>query len=141
MAYLISILLSLALLIGFFALTWFEERRGARVFAEERTRFDQTIARIEFIWNHVDFGAFVKDEVHRFATSIGHDTVQFTLHTVRSIERVLTRLARYFRAQRAAVDVVPRESSRTFVKTLNDFKGRLKATHPKVSDITAVEAK
>jgi hypothetical protein len=136
-AYLISILISTALLIGFFALTWYEERRGVRVFAEKRMQLDQTVARIEFIWTHVDFGAFVRDETRRFFTRIGHDIVHFFLQGVRAVERLLTRLARRFRAERATVAAVPRDSARTFVMTLNDFKGRLKATHPKVSDITS----
>lgn len=127
-------LASLLLLGGFFALTIQEERRGVRVFAPVRTCFDQKVARIEFILTRVDLGAFLRDELRRASSRIGHDIVHFSLQAVRTVERLLTRLVRHLRPSHE-IDVAPRESSRAFVKTLSDFKGRLKATHPEISDI------
>jgi hypothetical protein len=133
MAYLIFILTALVLLIGFFALTWYETEHGVRLYGPLRTRLDRNVERIEFILGHVDLGAFLRDEIHHFARRIGHDSVHLSLIVVRAIERLLTRLVRYFH-MRQAVDAAPRESARAFVKTLSDFKGGLKATHPEISD-------
>ncbi len=134
MAYLIFILVSLALLVGFLALTQYEERRGSRFFAGERAQLDRQAARVEFIFAHVDLAAFARDEVRRIASRIGHDTVHLSLQAVRMLERVLTRLVRDLRT-RHDIDTTPRESSRPFVKTLSDFKDRLKASRPEVPDV------
>ncbi|MBU6388825.1 hypothetical protein KGQ72_03060 [Patescibacteria group bacterium] len=134
MAYLISILGSLTLLFGFLALTWYEERRGQRLFAERRARFDRQVTRVEYILAHVDLWAFMREEVRRVVGRIGHDIAHISLQVVRAVERLLTRLVRYFRT-RHEIDMTPRESARPFVKTLSDFKDRLKATHPDISDV------
>ena len=134
MVNLIFVLTTLALLIGFFAFVGYEERRGVRIFAGVRTRFDQNIGRIEFILAHVDFAAFFFDEMRRLASRLAHGAAHFSLLAVRAVERLLTRTVRHFRTQPVA-NAVPRESTRGYVKALADFKGRLKATHPEVSDI------
>ncbi|MDO8231682.1 MAG: hypothetical protein Q7T37_00565 [bacterium] len=134
MGHLVFILTTLALLTGFFVLTVYETRRDLRFFGASRGRFDQKIARIEFIVEHVDFGAFFIEEAHRIAVRIGHDAAHLSLLIVRAAERLLTRVVRYFRS-RHAVDATPRESARGYVKTLSDFKDRLKTTHPEISDI------
>lgn len=134
MGNLIFILTTLALLAGFVALSGYEGRRGMRFFAPQRARLDKNVARIEFILAHVDFGAFLLDETRRFAARIGHDVAHVSLLLVRAAERLLTRAVRYLRTLHVA-DIAPRESARGYVKTLADFKGRLKATHPKIPDI------
>ena len=134
MTYLISIFATIALLGGFVMLTSYEARRGVRLFAAPRARLDRNIERIEFVLENVDLGAFLRDEIRRFISRLGHDLAHLSLQVVRATERLLTRLVRYLRS-RHAVDTVPRESTREFVKTLSDFKGRLKATHPEISDI------
>lgn len=134
MAYLIFIFITLVLLGGFFALTWYETERGMRFYAPLRARLDQNVEHVTFILTHVDLAAFLRDEIRHFARRIGHDSVHLSLVVVRATERLLTRLIRYFHT-RQAVDVAPRESARAFVKTLSDFKGSLKATHPEISDI------
>jgi len=134
MGYLIAILMAIGLLIGFIALSDFEVRRGVRFFAPFRTRLDQRVEQAIFIVTHVDFGSFVRSEIVRIGGIIGHDIVHFSLQAVRITERLLTRLVRYFRTKHA-VDTTPRESTREFVKTLTDFKGGLKSTHPDISDI------
>ncbi len=134
MAYLIFILSTFALLVGFFVLSGYEARRGVRVFAPERARLDENVERAEFILAHVDLAAFLREECHRLAGRIAHDVAHLSLQTVRSVERFLTRLVRRLRVQRA-IDSEPRESTREFVKTLSDFKGHLEITHPEVPDV------
>ncbi|MFA5998260.1 MAG: hypothetical protein WC814_02640 [Candidatus Paceibacterota bacterium] len=134
MGNLIFLLITLALLGGFVALTEYEARRGARVFARERAHLDRNVERIEFVLRHIDLAAFLRDEVRRLAGRVGHDIAHLSLQTVRNAERLLTRLVRHLRS-RHEVESAPRESTRAFVKTLSDFKGRLKATHPEISDI------
>jgi len=134
MVYLLFILATIALLGGFFALTQYEARRGARLFAEKRALLDRNIERVAFIIEHVDLGAYLRDEVRHLVGRISHDIAHLSLLAVRAVERLLTRLVRYLRS-RHAVRTLPRENVREFVKTLSDFKGTLKATHPEVSDI------
>ncbi|MSU74761.1 hypothetical protein EXS57_03220 [Candidatus Kaiserbacteria bacterium] len=133
MTFLIFIVIACALLVGFLVLTDYEIRRGARFFAKERTRLDERIDRIEFIMTHVDLAAFVRDEVRHLAAWMSHVIVHLSLQAVRAAERLLTRLIRYLRSKHV-VDAAPRENVREFVKTLSDFKGSLKATHPEIVD-------
>jgi Holliday junction resolvasome RuvABC ATP-dependent DNA helicase subunit len=128
--YFIAVLSTLTLLAGFVVLVQYEARKGMRFFAPERDRFDKHIERIEFIVAHVDFGAFVQEEIRHAANRIGHTTAHLSLQTVRAAERLLTRLVRHLRVRHDSV--APHESTREFVKTLSDFKGGLKATHPDV---------
>jgi len=134
MSYLIFILSSLALLVGFLLLTGYEERKGMRLFAHQRARLDENVERVEFILAHVDFGSFLREELHHLISRVVHDIAHFSLQGVRAVERFLTHLVRYLRAEHA-VDITPHENAREFVKTLSDFKGHLEATHPKVPDI------
>lgn len=134
MVYLVFMLAAIGLLAGFFALTHYETRRGARVFARSRADLDQKVAHAEFILSHIDFAAFARDEMRRAMHRIGHEVAHISLQTVRAAERGLTRLVRHLHAQKE-VDATPRETARSFVKTLSDFKGRLKASRPDESDI------
>ena len=131
---LIFILLALALLGGFFILTDFEKRRGQRLFAAKRDRFDRDVAHVEFILQRVDLAAFLRSEIRLLVSRVGHDIAHLSLQAVRAAERLLTRLVRHLRV-RHTVDTTPRESARPFVKTLSDFKDRLKASRPEVPDI------
>ncbi|MDD3531326.1 MAG: hypothetical protein PHV99_01920 [Candidatus Pacebacteria bacterium] len=135
MAPLIFILVAVALLAGFFALTEFEARRGARFFAGERVRLDRSVERVEFILEHIDLGAFLRDEVRRIVARVSHTVANLSLQAVRAAERLLTRLVIRLRSNHHAVDTAPRENVREFVKTLSDFKSGLKATHPEVGEV------
>ncbi len=126
---LIFILITLALLIGFFALTSYEAHRGTRFFAPGRTHLDHTVEHVQFILSRVDLGVFLRDEVRRIVAWVGHALVHLSLQVVRAIERLLTRIVRYLRSKHAT-DTAPRKNVREFVKTLLDFKGKLKAKHP-----------
>ena len=134
MIYFIFIFASLLLLAGFFTLTNYEARRGARLYEPQRARLDRTIDRIVFITEHVNLAEFLRDEVRHIAGNIGHKVVHFSLVVVRAIEHLLTHLVRRLR-NHPEIDTSPRETAREFVKTLSDFKGNLKATHPEIIDI------
>lgn len=134
MTYLIFVLITIALLAGFFALTSYEARLGMRFYAQYRDRLDRTVERIEFIIANVNLGEFLRDEVRHLIGRIGHDIVHFTLIAVRAVEHVLTNLVRRLRTH-PEIDTAPRETAREFVKTLSDFKDGLNATHPEVRDI------
>lgn len=134
MANLIFILSTLVLLVAFFLLTQYEARSGRRLFALRRERLDVQVQRMQFVVTHVDFGSFLREEAFRLAGRIGHDVAHVSLRAVRAVERGLTRFVRYLRAQHN-VDVKTGDNTREFVKTLSDFKGRLKETMPEVSEI------
>ncbi len=134
MAYLVSILTAIGLLVGFVALCDYEMRRGTRFFASLRMRLDRDIEQIAFILARVDVGAFLFEEMRHIVSRSGHAVAHVSLQAVRAAERLLTRLVRHLRRE-DAVDTVPRESMREYVKTLSDFKDRLKTTHPEVPDI------
>lgn len=125
MTHVLLIVLALLVLSGFLALTNYETRRGMRVLARERTMLDEKVSRIEFILEHVDLGAFAREEFRRLAHRIAHDTAHLSLAAVRATERLLTRLVRRLRPHRAE-ELDLRDNSSAFVKTLSDFKGRLK---------------
>ena len=132
MAHLIFIIVSLALLVGFYFLVWYEKAHAVRALARERAHLDRQVERIAFIIAHVNLGAFLKEETGRIVARVGHDVAQFSLLVVRAVERLLTRLVRYLRIRRMNDDRAPRESAREFVRTLADFKGHLEATRPEM---------
>ena len=134
MAYLISILVAIGLLAGFFALSDYETRRGSRFFVPFRSRLDRDVEHIAFVLAHIDIGAFVLTEMRHMASRAGHAIVHVSLQAVRAAERLLTRLVLYFRTKHA-VESAPRESMREYVKTLSDFKDHMKTTRPEMPDI------
>jgi len=133
-AYLAFNLVSLALIAGFFVLSAYETKQGARLLADERARLDESITRIAFVLTHVDFAAFTRDLALRIAHRIVHDAAHFSLLIVRAAERFLTHFVRSLRT-RHANDIVPHKNAREFVKTLSDFKSHLETTHPDVPDV------
>jgi hypothetical protein len=135
MTYLLLLLGSIALLAGFFIVTSYETRGGIRFFSLHRSRLDQAAEHFAFVWNHVDFGSFIRTEVRHFARQIEHGSVHLTLRAVRSVERLLTRLVRYLHSSRPVAETTPRESAREFVKTLSDFKGYLRENPPEVPQL------
>ncbi len=134
MTYLIFILAVLVLLIGFFVLSDYEAQKGMRVFARERARLDGNVERVTFILAHIDFGSFLREEVRHIMRRIAHNIAHLSLQAVRATERFLTHLVRYLRTKHA-IDTVPHENAREFVKTLSDFKNHLETTRPEIPDI------
>ena len=125
----------IALLIGFFALSDYEVKRGIRVFASERSRLDASVEKAEFILTHVDLAAFLREEVRHLASRVAHDIAHLSLVAIRAAERFLTNIVRHLRKNEHAIDTPPHENAREFVKTLSDFKGHLEKTRPEVPDI------
>ena len=130
MGYLVAIVVSLILFAGFLALTRYETRRGSRLFASDRVRFDARVERAEFVLAHVDFASLIRTETERLINRAGHDLTHGVLQAVRAAERLLTRAVRHLRARRESASLPPRETSREYVKKLSDFKGHLEATRP-----------
>lgn len=140
MAYLIFLLITIALFAGFLLATYREERRGRRYFEEPRQELDARVARIEFIVTHVDFAAFVRDTVKSAAEQAAHDVAHATLVAVRWSERMLTRAVRTLRERRAEMSAsnggvavnadgtpaAPAQASE-FARAINDFKQDLRA--------------
>ncbi len=138
MSYIITILISIALLVGFGVLAWYEEKRGERFFTIGRAHFDTRVERIEFILKNVDLGAFVQEEISRGINNAVQETAHLSLIVVRATERLLTRTVRSLRA-RSESESTPRESSREFVKTLSDFKSNLKTNNTSDTSVHNVE--
>jgi len=134
MASLIFIVITIALLAGFFVLSDYETQRGSRFFSNKRDHFDGKVEQAEFVLIHVDLAAFLREEVRTIMKCIIHDIAHFSLKAVRAIERLLTRIVRRLRMERIA-DTPPRENAREFVKNLSDFKDQLKETPPEIPDI------
>ncbi len=138
MGYLVAILVALALPAGFAALTWYEARRGARFFSDQRAALDAQAARAAFIIEHVDLAAFAREEARHAMARAGHAIAHVSLRAVRAAERFLTRLVRYMRRKKEEA-VVPRENAREFVKALSDFKETIASAHPEIPDMTDSE--
>ncbi len=99
MSYLITILGSLLLLVGFVLWSWFEKRQGFRVLRGSRTALDALVARTTFVLTHIDWHAFTRHVARTTAERIAHDVVHTILVLVRATERTLTRLIRGLRAR------------------------------------------
>jgi hypothetical protein len=135
MYYLCAVLASLALLAGFLGLTRWEARRGGRFFAGARGALDRRAERVAFVFAHVDFSSFAREESLKLFHEMSHDAARLSLRAVRAMERTLTRLVRNLRMRQASAQLPPRETSREFVKTLSDFKGHLEATRPEMPEV------
>jgi len=111
MPYLISILLASLLFFGFLLLTWYESRRGTRFFPSSRYRLDAKVARLAFLIDHVDWGAFTAHLTKTSLNTIAHDLAHGTLIAVRAVERFLTR-AVYALRRRKEAGVLPSATAR-----------------------------
>jgi|SRR3989338_2579426 len=112
-----------------------EARRQARFFSTYRNQLDRWVEQASFILAHVDFASFAKEEIQRLARRASHDLAHLTLQSVRAVERLLTRLVRRLRTRHPDLSQPAGESTRSFVRTLSEFKGHLEATRPEMSDI------
>ena len=120
---------------GFYILTRQEAQKGVRYFAPRRAALDVQVGRIEFILTHVDFNSFAREEGRRLFGLVSHALAHLSLQLVRSVERLLTRAVRHLRTQHKAAPSVSGGETREFVKTLSDFKGRLKDTMPEMAPV------
>ncbi len=118
MYYIVAILVSLALLLGFLSLTYFETAKGFRILGWSRRRLDRRVGQVTFIMEHVDLGGFVRDTVRAALERLLHDLAHTSLLFVRLIERLLTRFVRQLRGRREEVgpEAAPRRSFREAVR-------------------------
>jgi hypothetical protein len=133
-AHLIILGLTLLLAGGFLVLNAYEATREGRYLEEYRARLDKEIKRLTFIVTHVDFAAFAREESQRLLGKASHYVAHLSLQAVREVEKVLTRVVRYLRVHHN-VEVRPAAETREFVKTLSDFKERLKDTMPEMHPV------
>jgi len=134
MGYLVFMLIAVALFSGFLFLTYYEARRGVRVFAAFRNDLDAQVARAIAIVTHVDFEPLVRQQFQLLAAHVANDIAHLFLRTVRAIEHVLTRLVRHLRA-RHGITEGPNATPRAFVKTMREFKRELSSTRPPISEV------
>ncbi len=133
MIYVILMVLSIGLFVGFLLLTERERVRGERVLAAHRTALDAQVGRLIFIVQHVDFKSFAREEAGRLVTWVSHVAAHLSLRAVRAVERALTRLVRQLRTKQAVE--APTQETREFVKQLSAFKGGLKETAPEIEKL------
>lgn len=119
MSYLIAIVASLILLVGFLTLTSFESSHGVRLMGGLRRRLDRKVGQASFILAHVDLGAFARDAVRNGVERVLHDIAHASLLVVRFIERMLTRFVRKLRGR---TEEVPERPRRTFTEAVAHVK-------------------
>ena len=136
MPYIIAILVSLILLVGFLTLTGFEASSGNRIFVGVRKRLDRRVGQVGFILSHVDLGAFLRDAMRDGIERVLHDLAHASLVVVRLIERLLTRFVRQLRGREQAV--TEEKPHRTFREAVDHVKRtiRLKRISIKEKDAT-----
>ncbi len=125
MIYLTLVLISVALLAGFLALTVREAKTGRRMFSAARERLDREAARVFFIVAHVDLAAFLRDVTGQAGKRIAHDAAHISLIIVRFVERLLTRAVRALRAHQGQVQTTQTSTS-PFVRSMSDLKQKLR---------------
>lgn len=116
MVYAAFILVCVALLSGFLALTHFETVRGTRFFAPMRAKMDERTEKAVFVVRHVDWGAFANHLMKTGAARVAHDVAHGILVVVRVAERILTRVVKYLRTRRQEAATVPLERRRFSMK-------------------------
>ncbi|HYF28950.1 MAG TPA: hypothetical protein VEA36_01130 [Candidatus Paceibacterota bacterium] len=116
MSYLIAIIVSLILLVGFLTLTAFEASHGVRILGGVRRRLDRKVGQASFILSHVDLGSFVRDSIRDGIERVLHDIAHTSLLLVRFIERVLTRFVRQLRGRKEELPERPRRTFREAVQ-------------------------
>jgi len=126
MRYLIAILITVLLFAGFMALTSIERRRGTRYFEGERADLDRTVRRAAFVFEHVDFGSFLRHLVVSTLETLAHEIAHLTLLAVRFLERSLTRAVKNLRGRRAVPSEAASVPASAFVTTIATFKHRLR---------------
>ncbi len=120
MVYLLSILASIGVFIGFTVLTIFEARQGTRVYAVHREKLDQQVTRATFILKHVNWMSFFSQAFLSFGERIVHDIAQGSLVVVRFIERQLTRVVRSLRYRRPNM-LAPKPSRVPLYKQISGY--------------------
>lgn len=124
MSYLLSTLITGALLMLFFVIVVIERRRGHRYFDTVRRKLDADTSRMFYVLEHVDWPAFFAHITKVSLERIAHDMVHGTLILIRAVEKSLTRAIRVLRERVAHQDGVKvegfqlKETMRQFRKSL-----------------------
>ena len=95
-----------------------------------RLRLDRFVGQGMLIVEHVDLAGFIREESIRLLRRATHDMARFGLTSIRAIERLLIRLVQRLRAAESQLTRPTQESTRSFVRTMAEFKGQLEATRP-----------
>lgn len=136
MSYLIAIVVSFLLVVGFLALTAFESSHGVRVFGGVRRRLDRKVGQAGFILSHVDLGAFVRDSLREAAERVLHDLAHASLLIVRFLERLLTRFVRQLRGR---TEEAPVRERRTFKEAVQHVKRTVRLRRISIQEKEAEE--
>lgn len=136
MPYLISILIATLVFFGFLLLTYYESRRGVRFFATARYRLDKRAARAQFLFEHVDWGAFTAHLTKTSLNTVAHDIAHVTLIAVRAVERFLTRAVSALRRNRER-DALPSAGASRLQSGMAYLKQNLRprGPRPRMNDI------
>ena len=118
------------LFIAFIGMLVIEVRRGRRFFEVYRLRLDRFVGQGMLLVEHVDLAGFIREESIRLLRRATHDMARFGLTSIRAIERLLIRLVQRLRAAESQLTRPTQESTRSFVRTMAEFKGQLEATRP-----------
>ena len=130
MGSLIFVLITIALLAAFLALTQWEQARGRRLLSSTREQLDLEVERAVFVARHVDWGAYASEQMRAFSLWLGHEVAHLSLRFVRFIERILAKTVRQLRHQAASSESAAAEPTRPFIEALSDFKEELKDSRP-----------
>jgi hypothetical protein len=120
MLYLVLILASMLLWMGFLGLTVVEARTGARLLENPRRALDRRVQRVSFLANHVHWGNFISHVLGSLIERIAHDIAHGTLIAVRFVEHELTRTVRYLRSRRPNL-LAPRPSRRSPLAQTSEY--------------------
>jgi len=115
----ITFLLALILLIAFVAFRFWEERKGARLWAHSRSVADEMVDKIYTAAVVGSVPAEYRTVAIHFLHTLAHDVIVFLVESLRSIERPLTRLS--YRMRQSVPAPSGKEPS-AFLKTITPEK-------------------
>ncbi len=125
MSYLTAIFTTGSLLVVFAGVLLVERKRGVRFFPATRARFDARTARMFYVVEHVDWGAFSSHIFKLSVEKIAHDIVHGTLIFIRFVEKSLTRAIRVLRERLAHRGGGARVEGFQLKETLKQFRKSL----------------
>lgn len=125
MSYLIAILISLILFVGFIGLTVLERARGARFFAYGRASLDMKVSKAATVIRTADPLDFAVRGARTLFGHIFHDIANVAWATVRMLERTLATSVKKLRAMRH--HEARTETNSEYVKSMSAHKEALRA--------------
>ena len=136
MAAIYAMLVADVLFVGFLLLTRLETGRGGRFMEVRRARLDHQARKIEFILQHVDWGALMRDTARTTLTAWAHEAATRSLMLVRSTERFLTRAVQALSTRRAGISAGITQTQRIVNVNAERLKHGIRAKKIVVSDVT-----